>query len=226
MRTTYTFVAFIMVGLLGPLSSAFAFPYFILQKPSGNLAVVDGLSSYSYPMVGGPYNSASEARSKLSNLKHSGDAYASNYLRDEREKLAASVPKREPKEQLAPEYEGPVSLASLGTRSAEYTVPLATLPLKDLSDRFYTEELAPVAPLYSSMPPFPELGMFELSQFPGAIGPSPLTPIPLPQSTIASIPNFPQPAFSVPQIQVPLAPIPGLPVPVFTSPLPLAIGFR
>ncbi|MBI5251483.1 MAG: hypothetical protein HY912_18495 [Desulfomonile tiedjei] len=226
MSTKPILMAFLVLAVAGSLNSAYAFPYFILQRPSGNLMVVDGRSSYSNPVVGGPYTSAAEARAALDGLKHIGNVYGSAALREQPDRISTSSSKRNGKPQEADRFEGPVSLSSLGTRSTVVNAPLATLPLADLSERFSDEELAFAAQLYSPVPAFPELSSFQLSQFPGAVGPSALAPIPMPRSTAASIPFLPQPGFSVPQIQVPLSTVPALPSPVFTSPLPLAIGWR
>ena len=219
-------MVFVVLAVFCSLSSAHAFPFFILQKAGGRLVVVDNRPSYSDPVVGGPFSSTAEAQLALQSLAQFGNSSGSLPLREERSKLATSSLTRENRSQSSLQSEGAISFSSLGTKSTAANAPLATLPLGDFSELLAREEFAPVSQLYSSVPAYPELSTFQLSQFPGALGPSPLTPIPLPQSTVTSIPNLPQPGFSVPQIQVPVTAIPGLPAPVFMSPLPLALGWR
>ncbi len=185
----------VVLGVFGALSSAHAFPFFILQKAGGRLVVVDSRPSYSDPVVGGPYSSTAEAQSALQSLAQFGNSFGSLPLREERNKLAITSVRRENKSQSLLQSEGAISFSSLGTRSTAANAPLATLPLGDFSELLAREEFAPGSQLYSSVPAYPELSTFQLSQFPGALGPSPLTPIPLPQSTIGSIPNLPQPGF-------------------------------
>jgi hypothetical protein len=211
MKITRVAVVFAVLSMLGSLNLTYGAPYFIVQKTSGTLAIV-GSASSSGALVGGPYDSAAEARTALASLKN-------NLSLRERisgeDRFASNSRKSESVYQAVSQSEGPASLATLGRASGLPDVPLSRLPLGDLTAQFSPEELAaptPQAPAFVMYPDFNFLLSNPVSSAASAGS------IPVPLSTIGQMPTLPVTVPSVPLTSVPSG------LPFSASPLPFVLG--
>lgn len=206
MKTIHVAVVFAVLAMLGAANLTYGAPYFIMQRSSGSLAIV-GSASSSGAVVGGPYDSAAEARAALAGLKYNVP------LREQISSQERSATKSEYQPVSLPE--GRVSLSTLGRASGLPDVPLSRLPLGDLTAQFSPEELAAPTPQAPTFVMYPDFN-FQLSN--PTVGIATAGSIPVPLSTIGQMPFLPG---AVPS--VPLTTVPGG-IPVSASPLPFVLG--
>lgn len=211
MKNIRVAAVFAVLAMLGSLNVAYGSPYFIVQRTTGTLAIV-GTASSSGPVVGGPYDSAAEARAALNSLKESVPLQERASMQ---ERFATSSRKSQGEYKPVSLPEGRASLSTLGRASALPDVPLSRLPLGDLAAQFSLEELAAPTPQAPSFVMYPDFN-FQLSN--PTFGAGPAGSIPLPLSTIGQMPFLPATVPSVPLTTVPLG------VPLSASPLPLVLG--
>ncbi|AFM25016.1 hypothetical protein Desti_2329 [Desulfomonile tiedjei DSM 6799] len=217
---TLVFLTIMLLTGMSLSNTAFAVPYFVIEQPSGSLAIVSGRPTYDARVLAGPYSSISVAQSAFNDLLQLGQT-GSLPLQAGNNRLAKETLPLTVGKSLETQANRTRSVQAQGRPSYVPVSPLSSVPFADLTDRLAAAGV--MAETYPATPAYSELSSFVLSSS-GPLSPIPLSPtVTLPSSIATSFPSLPM---NVVPRSVPIVTVPPMPAPIFMSPLPLALGRR
>jgi hypothetical protein len=216
---TLIFLTIMLLAGMSLSNTALAIPFFVIEQPSGSLAVVSGRPTYQERILGGPYASMSAAQAVFNNLLQVGQARGDMLSGNNRS--AEEAPPVTVGKSLDRQTNRTNAVQSRTRPSYFPDSPLSSVPFADLSDRLAAAGV--MAETYPATPAYSELSSFVLSSS-GPLSPVPLAPaVRLPSSIATSFPSLPM---NVVPRSVPIVTVPPMATPIFMSPLPLALGRR